>query len=86
MGRKRRQFQGIKKLRRGFQPLLTMIKSSSGELLISEMKVIERWKEYFQKILKKLPPDELVNVRPGCQMGQTIRNPPKRKCLMYCGG
>ena len=56
-GNTRRQYQGIKKIRNGYQPRLELIKDRNGDLLLNSRDVKSRWIEYFKDLLNRPAPD-----------------------------
>ena len=49
-----------KKIRKGYQTRLIMVKEENGEIITDESKVIERWRTYFEELLNRPEPDNPV--------------------------
>ena len=64
-GRTRAQFQGIKWIRRGYQPRLGLIKNKNGEYLTNEEQIKMRWKEHFEELLNRPEPQHPVTEEAG---------------------
>ena len=59
-GKTRLQFQGIKKIRNGYQPRNDMIKDKHGKLLTTKEEVTARWVEHFQELLNRPEPEDPI--------------------------
>ncbi|XP_070491040.1 uncharacterized protein [Chironomus tepperi] len=64
MNESRKFFNAVKFARKKFHPRVAICKSKNGELLCSQTKVLDRWKEHFQEVL---------NVGEACQESRTTR-------------
>jgi len=43
-------YKGVKSLRKGYQPTLGMIRNERGDLQADPTKIIDVWKNYFDKV------------------------------------
>ena len=59
-GRIRRHYQGVRKIRKGYQARPNMVKGENGEIITDDNKVIERWMTYFEKVLNRPEPENPV--------------------------
>ena len=59
-GRSRDAFQGIKRIRRGYQARPTMIKNNQGDILTVESEVMNQWETYFQDLLNRPEPNNPI--------------------------
>lgn len=57
-GRIRRHYLGIKKIKRGYQPRIQMVKDKNNKLITNPRDVNSRWKEYFEDLLNRPEPNQ----------------------------
>ncbi|XP_068250251.1 uncharacterized protein [Palaemon carinicauda] len=50
-GRIRQHYQGVRKIKRGYQARTQMIKDKDGEILTRDEDVMKRWEQYFKELL-----------------------------------
>ena len=84
-GKTRAEFQGINKIRKGYQAKQGMIKNSTGDLLLDKEKVSERWVEHFRCLLNRPPPQEPVPATVENQLplhGEEVEEPTREEVLL----
>ena len=59
-GKVRKQFQGIKRMRNGFQPRTDLIRNKEGDIVVGREEIKQRWIEHFKELLNRPPPQNQV--------------------------
>ena len=60
-GKTRKQFQGIKRMRNGFQPRMNLIRNKEGNIIVGREEIQRRWIEYFEELFNCPPPHNPVD-------------------------
>ena len=60
-GRIRQHYQGVRKLKQGYQARTRMIKDKDGEILTGDDDVLKRWEQYFEELLNRPDPANPIN-------------------------
>ncbi|XP_068237189.1 neurotrimin-like [Palaemon carinicauda] len=60
-GTTRKQFQGIKRMRNGFQPRMSITRIKEGNVIIGKEEIQRRWIEHFKELSNRPSPHNPVN-------------------------
>lgn len=67
-------YQGLKGIRKGYDPNTSMCKSKDGDLLVDPEEVLNRWAEYLSELLNKAPADQQFElIEDGMEVGEPTR-------------
>ena len=61
-GHTRAQYQGINRIRKGYQPRQELIRDKHGSILVNKEDVKSRWTEYFAELLNRPEPERVANI------------------------
>ena len=77
-GNIRAHYQGLKHLKKSFQPRTSMIKDSNGEVRASEKEVTVTWEKYFKELLNRPEPNDPIQEQ-SYQLAENFSEIPSRE-------
>ena len=80
-GQPRAQYQGINKIRKGYQPRQEFIEDKEGNMLVIKDAIKDRWVEYFQELLNRPEPEILPNIQLEAEIPQEEELPTREETL-----